>query len=86
MSDYFEGRHALQGIAEAEERIAFAMTPATFTELVKADGCYVIREHDFFDGNTYTLGAAYSASHTAACWLKLTGDYYTHLDLIAGRA
>jgi hypothetical protein len=78
VSGYFEGRHALAGIAKAEERIAFGMTAATFMELIRADDCFVIREFDFFDGNTYTLDAAYSAEHIAALWQRLTGDVATH--------
>ncbi len=85
MKSYHDGPHALSGIARTEERIAFAVTPATFMELVRVSGCYVIREHDFFDGNIYILGAAYSTAHIAGLWLRLTNDETTHHELIVGR-
>ncbi len=84
MKSYHDDPHALSGIARAEERIAFAVTPATFMELVRVSGCMVIREHDLFDGNIYVLGAAYSTAHIAGLWLELTGDEQTAYCLTQG--
>ena len=93
---YFTDRHALSGISEAETRLAYAMTVTpcgpTFVELIKTDGCFVIREHDLAGAlrgeeppPPAVLGAAYSAHHIAAMWERLAGDATTAYELERGR-
>lgn len=93
---YHAGRFTLSGIAQAEERIAYAMsiTPEgpTFLELIKTDGCYVVRSHDLagalkgaWPPPPRVLGAAYARGHVAELWLRLTADATTAWEMERGR-
>jgi hypothetical protein len=84
MNGYFEGRHALSGIAEAEERIAFGMTPATFMELIRTEDFMVIRAWnaelppDHPESVPSCLAITPDSSLAAKLWRQHTGDEATY--------
>lgn len=74
-------KHALAGIAACEERLAFALGSdaegrPTFMELIRTDGCCVVRAWDVFalEDPPVILFAAFSTCLAAKRWSQLAND------------